>query len=131
MKRVIFGVFLAMGSGCECLAADKADFRVAEVIDWSGPFFGGHFGYVGGGSQFSSGGPGISPSSGSLTLFNLDPFKGTGSYSIGLSGGYDYMLPSRVVLGVELDVSFPNTIADSATIPGAQAPLTIKEAVQT
>ena len=34
---------------------------------------------------------------------------GTGSYFIGLQGGYNYVFPSRLMLGVEADVSAPNS----------------------
>jgi len=44
-----------------------------------------------------------------------DAFKGTGSYFAGLQAGYSYMLPSRVVLGLETDVSFPNMLAGTQT----------------
>lgn len=69
---------------------------------------------------------------GSFGLFEaFDLFKGTGSCAIGLSAGYNYMLQSRVVLGVEADVTFRNTIAGFTAVPGAQRPSTLKEAVQT
>lgn len=34
---------------------------------------------------------------------------GTGSYVAGLQGGYNHVFPSRVMLGFESDVSFPNS----------------------
>ena len=34
---------------------------------------------------------------------------GTGSYFAGIQGGYNYVFPSRVMLGFESDVSFPNS----------------------
>src|SRR5258708_21280477 len=43
-------------------------------------------------------------------------FKGTGSYFAGFHGGYNYLLPSRLLLGVEADVSFPNTLGGTATL---------------
>lgn len=130
MKRVIFGVFLASGCICDGIAADAGRPRLAETFDWTGAFIGAHFGYSAGSSGFSKR-PGYAADGGSFGLFEVfDPFKGTGSYAIGLSAGYNYMLPSRVVLGVEADVSIPNTIAGSTAVPGAQGPSTLKEAVQ-
>lgn len=41
------------------------------------------------------------------------------------------MLPSRVVFGVEADVSFPNTIAGPTAVSGAQGTSTLREAVLT
>ncbi|MBR1208155.1 MULTISPECIES: carbohydrate porin [unclassified Bradyrhizobium] len=131
MKRVIFGVFLATGCICDGIAADGERPRLAETFDWTGPFAGAHLAYSAGSSQFSSSGQGSAPAAGSFGLINVfDPSKGTGSYAIGLSAGYNYMFPSRVVLGVEADVSFPNTIAGSAVVPGSQGPSTFREAVQ-
>ena len=37
----------------------------------------------------------------------LDAFKDTGSFSQGLQAGYNYMLPNRIVVGAEADVTFP------------------------
>jgi high affinity Mn2+ porin len=45
-----------------------------------------------------------------------DAFKGTGSYFAGLQAGYNYRLPSGIVVGVEADVSAPNTITDTKTV---------------
>jgi len=79
--------------------------------DWSGLYLGTHFGYAGGTSDWSTTGP----VSGSLSFFNTyDVFKGTGSYLVGLQGGYNVMLPSRLMLGVEADISFPNTLSGTS-----------------
>jgi high affinity Mn2+ porin len=82
-------------------------------FDWTGFYVGAHLGYATGYSNWSAtpigaAGPGLA---GSLDFFRTyDGFKGTGSYFAGLQAGYTYMLPSRVVLGIETDVSFPNLI---------------------
>jgi len=79
--------------------------------DWSGLYLGTHFGYAGGTSDWSATGP----VSGSLGLFNVyDAFKGTGSYVVGLQGGYNVTLPSRLMLGVEADISFPNSLSGTS-----------------
>ena len=79
-------------------------------FDWTGFYVGGHFGYAGGTSNWTAdtvAGPGPS-ASGSLDLFvPFDPFTEAGSYFAGLQVGYNRMLPSRLVLGAEADVSFP------------------------
>jgi high affinity Mn2+ porin len=59
----------------------------------------------------------------------FDPFKGTVSYTMGLSAGYNFMLPSSWVFGVESDVSLPNTI--SGSVPCLQGPWTFRETVLT
>ena len=76
---------------------------LAAAYDWSGFYLGAHWGDAWGRSDFSA--PGIA---GSLDLFQpYDPFKGTGSYFGGLHGGYNAMLPNRLVIGAEADMSFP------------------------
>jgi high affinity Mn2+ porin len=96
---------------------------VAPGADWTGFYVGAHMGYATGYSKWSAteaaGAAGTSLA-GSLDLFRaFDGFKGTGSYLLGLQAGYSYMFPSRVVLGVEADVSFPSNIAGSQTISSA------------
>jgi high affinity Mn2+ porin len=87
--------------------------------DWTGFYAGGHLGYAAGFSNWTAtqAGAAIPSLSGSLDLFQgYDFFKGTGSYLLGLQAGYNYMLPSRVVLGIEADVSFPSVLGASQAI---------------
>jgi high affinity Mn2+ porin len=104
------------------------------AYSWTGFYVGGHFGYATGYSHFSATEPGtITPSiAGSLNLFKaFDGFKGTGSYYLGLHGGYNYMFPSRLLLGIEADALFPSNIHGIQTIsssPTGQA--TYEEMVQ-
>ena len=87
--------------------------------DWTGFYAGGHFAYAAGFSNWTATqAGGAAPNlSGTLDLFQgYDLFKGTGSYLLGLQAGYNFMLPSRVVLGVEADVSFPNVLGASQAI---------------
>ena len=81
--------------------------------DWTGAYIGAHLGYAAGSSRWSATEAGaISPNfTGSLDFYKGFNFsKGTGSYFGGFQAGYNYMLPSRVILGLEGDVSFPNSI---------------------
>jgi high affinity Mn2+ porin len=81
------------------------------TFDWTGFYLGGHFGYAAGTSSWTEnpvGTPGAGVS-GSLDLFQpFNPFDEAGSYFAGVQAGYNRMLPNRVVLGVEGDVSFPS-----------------------
>jgi high affinity Mn2+ porin len=45
-----------------------------------------------------------------------DAFKGTGSYYSGLQAGYNYRLYPGVVVGLEADVSAPNSLASTQAI---------------
>ena len=84
----------------------------STAYDWNGWYVGAHVGVIRGsrtGPQPSRGSsaPGLN---GSFNLpFNFDFMAGTGSYVAGLQGGYNYVLPSRVMLGFEVDASFPNS----------------------
>ncbi len=91
----------------------------APVTDWTGFYLGAHMGYATGYSKWSAtdADAAVPSLAGSLDFFHAyDGFKGTGSYLLGLQAGYNYMFPSRVVVGAEADVSFPSNIAGSQTI---------------
>jgi len=118
-------VFTALGLGLlglesPAIAADlplKAP--VYKSIDsWTGFYLGGHVGYATGSGDWNAteAGAQIPTLNGSVDLFNgYDPFKGTGGYFIGLQAGYNYQLNSRYLLGFEVDVSAPNTLAGDRT----------------
>ncbi len=89
------------------------------VFSWTGFYIGGHFGYAAGRADWSATDAGAAAPvlAGSLDLFNqFDAFKGTGSYFFGLQAGYNYVLPSRWLIGFEADASAPNTLAGSQTM---------------
>jgi high affinity Mn2+ porin len=92
----------------DCLAADIAVFKMVPPgapalanYDWSGFYVGGHVGY--------------SRGYGRNTLFNPGPTTAEsafGSLFGGLQFGYNYLLPSRLLVGIEGDISFPNYLDD-------------------
>jgi high affinity Mn2+ porin len=87
--------------------------------DWTGFYAGAHFGYAAGFSNWTATqAGGAAPNlSGALDLFEgYDFATGRGSYLLGFQAGYNYMLPSRLVLGAEADVSFPNVLGASQAI---------------
>jgi high affinity Mn2+ porin len=106
-------------------APDTSDYGIsaspedvpAQPFDWTGFHAGGHFGY--GRGQDDN------------TLF--DPFA-TGSSSSfgslygGFQFGYDHQFASRLLLGIEADVTFPNFLEDgvAATRTTAQTTVTDK-----
>jgi high affinity Mn2+ porin len=107
----------ALGADAALRMALKAPSNTS--LDWTGFYLGGHVGYATGYSRWSAteGSAGTPSLAGSLDFFKAyDGFKGTGSYFAGLQAGYNYMLPSRVVLGVEADISFPNFMAGTQVI---------------
>jgi high affinity Mn2+ porin len=84
--------------------APPIQYAVPSTHDWTGFYAGGHLGVAWGSSNWS--GPGIT---GSTNLFQpIDSFNEAGSFFEGLQAGYNYMLPNRVVIGAEVDASFPS-----------------------
>jgi high affinity Mn2+ porin len=83
---------------------------IASLYDWSGFYVGGHVGLAEGRSNWTANttAPGAPPVSGSLDMYRSpNAFYESGSWLMGVQGGYDYMLHNRVVLGVEADATFP------------------------
>src|SRR6266481_4744393 len=87
---------------------------------WTGFYVGAHAGVSGGYSAWSAtqrGGPDLS---GSLHFFTpYDVFNGHGSHFAGLTAGYNYALPSRLVAGLEADLSFPGFLSASQSFSAA------------
>ena len=115
MSKRIEAILLACGCiaatyvlTADCLAADVAfpysiPLKAPPIAnyDWSGFYVGGHVGY--------------SRGYGSNTLFDPNPTAtGTsfGSLFGGMQFGYNYRLPSRLLVGIEGDISFPNYLDD-------------------
>jgi high affinity Mn2+ porin len=92
---------------------------------WSGFYIGGHLGDAGGQSDWTATGPGGAQPDGSIGFGHaFDASKGTGSYFAGLQTGYNHQLPSGIVLGLQADISFPNTVKGTRTFaspPAGQA----------
>jgi hypothetical protein len=103
---------LAMTTYGESAKADGATVTKAPPIpyvgssdyNWNGFYAGGNLGIAWGRSNWTAG-PGLS---GSNNLFQtIDTFDEAGSFFAGLQGGYNYVLPNRILLGAEVDASFP------------------------
>ena len=78
------------------------------AYNWNGFYAGGQLGYAWGTSNWTASSPGAPNVSGSLSLAQrIDIFAETGSFFAGLQGGYNYMLPNRLVVGGEVDATFP------------------------
>ena len=121
IRRPLRSVLACVGLvslGCPALAADlpvKAPVPYlanTQAFDWAGWYVGVHAGAMQGKSNWSSGllGPGAPSVNGSFNLpFQFDFMAGTGTYDLGIQGGYNYVFPSRLMLGFEVDASFPNS----------------------
>jgi high affinity Mn2+ porin len=83
---------------------------VSPAYDWNGWYAGVHVGVIRGSSNWSAIQPGAGGLNGSFDLpLQFDFMGGTGSYAAGIQGGYNYIFPSRLMLGFEADVSSPNS----------------------
>lgn len=85
-------------------AADPV-FKAAPAFDWSGAYVGAHFGYGFGSSRanvFDG------------TTYNTHDHFGTAA--AGVQAGYNVVLPSRVLLGVEGDLTFPDYLDSGGVI---------------
>jgi high affinity Mn2+ porin len=120
MRRfVLVGVSL-IALASQCAAADLSAVLPTKAppppsapaaYDWSGFYVGVHVGYAAGSSNWSATQTGVAAPvvTGSLSMLNsYDMFRDTGSDLAGFQAGYNIMLPSRWVLGVEADLSFPS-----------------------
>jgi high affinity Mn2+ porin len=88
----------------------KAPPLVAQAYDWTGFYVGAHAGLAFGNSNWTANAttPGAAPVSGFLDMYRSpNAFYESGSWLLGVQGGYNYMLHNRMVLGVEADVTFP------------------------
>jgi high affinity Mn2+ porin len=107
-----FHIFLLVFGLCAfSVCAESADLPVRAPLgkaapsydDWTGLYVGGHVGYSRGNAQ--------------VTLADLGDTGPTnftrsfGSLSGGMQLGYNYLLPSHVLLGIEADMSFLNYLA--------------------
>lgn len=110
------GSLVALAVASPLNAADLARSVVPPVygFGWAGWYVGGHLGYAFGSSDWTAtSASGVATGNTDLTN-SYDTFKGSGSFFGGLQGGYNVVLPSRVLLGIEADASFPNTIAGNS-----------------
>jgi high affinity Mn2+ porin len=80
---------------------------------WTGWYFGGSVGYGRGHA--------------STTFFNPDPSPSSNSFGSQFASGqigYNYLLPSRLLLGIEADMSFPNYLAADDVVAFRTTPQT-------
>jgi len=92
--------------------AGPAPYGVSSAYDWSGFYVGGHVAYSLGRAASTLSDPASTVSGNSF-----------GSLYGGVQGGYNYVLPSRLLLGIEADVTFPNfqTYTEGLIFTGATA----------
>jgi len=108
---VAWGLFVPNADAADLISPLPAKAPAdAQIYDWTGFYVGGHVGLALGNSNWTANAttPGAPPVSGSLSMYQSpNAFYESGSWLMGVQGGYNYMLHNRVVLGVEADATFP------------------------
>src|SRR5215475_6926221 len=79
--------------------------KAQRIYDWSGFYVGAHFGYGLGRADWTAQN---TASAGPLLAGSLDLESRAGGLVGGLQAGYNEVLPSRMLVGIETDLSFPN-----------------------
>jgi high affinity Mn2+ porin len=116
-KLAVAGVVgIALAAVQQARAADDITVTKAPAVsppsnpEWTGFYAGGHAGNAWGNSNWTASmiAPAAPFAAGAVDLFqSYNAFKDNGSVFEGVQAGYNYMLPNRVVVGVEADASFP------------------------
>ena len=118
---------LAQGARADDVVTNKtgAFSYVGPAYNWSGFYAGGQLGYAWGTSNWTASSPGAPNVSGSLSLAQpIDIFGQTGSFFAGLQAGYNYVLPNRIVIGGEVDATFPTFLNRAGISTGGITNLT-------
>jgi high affinity Mn2+ porin len=108
MQRMYAGLLLgglSLGSAVNAADLPITKAPVAPLFDWSGVYIGAHMGYGLGHSN--------------ATLFDPAPTTGdhtSSGVNAGVHAGYNLVLPSRVLLGVEADLTFPSYLESNTNI---------------
>ncbi|HYC16695.1 MAG TPA: carbohydrate porin [Pseudolabrys sp.] len=104
MKKYLFPLVGILVVGFATLGTTSARAQTG-AFDWRGFYFGGHVGYGRANGDISVRDPGLQ---------NANPTLG-GLFG-GLQFGYNYVFPSRFMIGAEADISFPNAYPSDALI---------------
>src|SRR3982075_998417 len=79
--------------------------HIQSVFDWTGFYIGAHAGYSRGSSNAVLSDPATTATSNSF-----------GGMIGGVQAGYNYRLPSGILLGVEADITFPNYLTSNSVV---------------
>ena len=93
--------------GAAAPASKTTTFGELPYYNWSGAYVGGTFGWSGGDARSTLSDPNLTETANSY-----------GSLYGGLHAGYNVLIPSRILLGVEADISFPNFLEGDAIATG-------------
>lgn len=110
LALTVYAVAAADCHAADMIAPVPTKAPSVSPYDWTGFYIGGHVGLALGNSSFDATavGQGAPPIAGSLSMYQSpNAFYESGSWLMGVQGGYNYMLHNRMVLGVEADATFP------------------------
>lgn len=105
---------LFAGAGLSLLALDGLAFaadmplkapRIQAAFDWTGLYIGAHAGFGRGSSNATLSDP--------AAIATRNVFDGMIG---GVQAGYNYQLPSGLLLGIEADISFPNYLTSNSVV---------------
>jgi high affinity Mn2+ porin len=96
---------IATAAAADVPAAMPVKALPVAFYDWTGFYIGAHVGYATGSSDWTAQNT-AAPAT--VLTGTTDLFSRAGGLMGGFQAGYNYMLPSRLVLGLETDVTFPN-----------------------
>lgn len=100
MKKIL-APLLATAALAALSPVSAADIEAPAGYDWTGAYLGIHGGYAWGSSETND-----------IFAYDLEPEGWVGGGQV----GYNYQLPSNIVLGVEADVSFGDLKDDSLVL---------------
>jgi high affinity Mn2+ porin len=102
VRSALIGVVAALTNFDKASAEQKSPIRatVASPFEWNGFYLGGHVGYGRGHADTTLSNPAAIAASNSF-----------GSLFGGVQIGYNYVARSRLLLGIEADISFPNYLS--------------------
>ncbi len=108
----LIGALLASPLAAADLPTKAPRKAIDTAYDWTGFYIGAQFGFATGSSRWGAT-PAAAGSPNLQGSFNLpshfDFLAGTGSYFAGIQAGYNFVLPSHLLVGFEADESFPNS----------------------
>ena len=122
-RPVVATAAMVMASGSRRFYGDQgpAISFTGPSYNWNGFYAGGHLGVAWGSSHWTT----PNGNSGALDLFQpIDTFDEAGSFFEGAQVGYNYMLADRILLGAQVDATFPS-FKISQAFPSA-APQTLR-----
>jgi high affinity Mn2+ porin len=111
---------IVIAAACSAFADDTMLTKAPPIpftgpaYNWNGFYAGLHIGGAWGTSNWST----VGAAGSSSAYQTINTFDEAGSFLAGFQGGYNHVLPNRILVGGEVDASFPNFISLAGTTIG-------------